>query len=40
LVESGFEVSADTTPEKYRRSLESDIAFWAPVVKTLGLKID
>jgi len=40
LVESGLEVSADTTPEKYRRSLENDIAFWAPVVKTLGLKVD
>jgi tripartite-type tricarboxylate transporter receptor subunit TctC len=40
LVESGFEVSSDTTPEKYRRSLENDIVFWAPVVKALGLKID
>ena len=40
LVESGFEVSSDTTPEKYRRSLENDIVFWAPVVKALELKID
>src|SRR5262249_61099207 len=40
LVESGLEVTADTTPEKYRRALENDIAFWAPIVKTRGLKID
>jgi tripartite-type tricarboxylate transporter receptor subunit TctC len=40
LIESGFEASVDTTPEKFRRCLENDIAFWRPVVKALGLQID
>ena len=40
LIESGFEASLDTTPEKFRRRLESDIALWTPVVKALGLKIE
>jgi tripartite-type tricarboxylate transporter receptor subunit TctC len=40
LIEAGFEASLDTTPEKFRRCLENDIAFWAPVVQALGLKID
>jgi hypothetical protein len=40
LIESGFEASLDTTPEKFRRCLEADIAFWTPVVKALDLKID
>ncbi len=40
LIESGFEASLDTTPEKFRRCLENDIAFWRPVVKALGLQID
>ena len=40
LIEAGFEASLDTTPEKFRRRLEADIAFWTPVVKALDLKID
>jgi tripartite-type tricarboxylate transporter receptor subunit TctC len=40
LIEAGFEASLDTTPEKFRRRLESDIAFWRPVVKALGLQIE
>jgi tripartite-type tricarboxylate transporter receptor subunit TctC len=40
LIESGFEPTIDSTPEKFRRSLADDVALWAPVVKTLGLKID
>jgi tripartite-type tricarboxylate transporter receptor subunit TctC len=40
LIESGFEVSSDTTPEKFRQSLERDIAFWKPVVEQLGIKVD
>ena len=40
LVESGYEVSSDTTPEKFRRSLEGDIAFWKPIVDKLGVKVD
>jgi tripartite-type tricarboxylate transporter receptor subunit TctC len=40
LIESGFEVSSDTTPEKFRQSLERDIAFWNPIVDKLGTKVD
>jgi tripartite-type tricarboxylate transporter receptor subunit TctC len=40
LIESGFEASPDTTPEKFRRRLEADVAFWTPVVEALGLRID
>ena len=40
LIESGFEVSSDTTPEKFRHSLERDIAFWKPIVDKLGIKVD
>jgi tripartite-type tricarboxylate transporter receptor subunit TctC len=40
LIESGFEVSPDTTPEKFRRRLAADVAFWTPVVEALQLKID
>jgi tripartite-type tricarboxylate transporter receptor subunit TctC len=40
LIESGFEPTIDSTPEKFRRSLSDDVALWAPVVKVLGLKID
>jgi tripartite-type tricarboxylate transporter receptor subunit TctC len=40
LIESGFEPTIDSTPEKFRRSLADDVALWAPVVKKLGLKID
>src|SRR5262249_14863384 len=38
LMESGFEVSPDTTPEKFRRRLEADVVFWTPVVEAIGLK--
>jgi tripartite-type tricarboxylate transporter receptor subunit TctC len=40
LIESGFEGSPDTNPEKFRRRLENDIVFWTPVVSALGLKIE
>jgi tripartite-type tricarboxylate transporter receptor subunit TctC len=40
LIESGFEASPDTTPEKFRRRLEDDVTFWTPVVTALGLKIE
>jgi tripartite-type tricarboxylate transporter receptor subunit TctC len=40
LIESGFEVSSDTTPEKFRMSLEGDIAFWKPIVDKLGIRVD
>src|SRR5262245_43370151 len=40
LIESGFEVSNETTPEKFRQSLARDIAFWKPIVDKLGIKVD
>src|SRR5262249_54374485 len=40
LIDSGFEASPDTTPEKFRRRLEADVAFWTPVVEALELRID
>jgi tripartite-type tricarboxylate transporter receptor subunit TctC len=40
LIDSGFEASPDTTPEKFRRRLEADVVFWTPVIEALGLKID
>jgi tripartite-type tricarboxylate transporter receptor subunit TctC len=40
LIEAGLEPDLDSTPEKFRRSLEDDIARWTPVVKAIGLKID
>jgi tripartite-type tricarboxylate transporter receptor subunit TctC len=40
LVDSGFEVASDTTPEKFRQSLAKDIAYWKPIIDKLGIKID
>jgi tripartite-type tricarboxylate transporter receptor subunit TctC len=40
LIESGFEPDLDSTPEKFRRLMEEDIARWTPVVKAIGLKLD
>src|SRR5262245_51296893 len=40
LIDSGFEASPDTTPEKFQRRLEADVAFWTPMVEALGLRID
>ena len=40
LIDSGFEASLDTTPEKFRRRLEADIVFWTPVVEAIGVRID
>jgi len=40
LIDSGFEASPDTTPEKFRRRLEADVMFWTPVVESLALKIN
>jgi tripartite-type tricarboxylate transporter receptor subunit TctC len=40
LIDSGFEASPNTTPEKFRRQLEADVRFWTPVVEALALKID
>ena len=40
LIEGGFEPTPDTSPEKFRQTLEQDVALWRPVVEALGLKID
>jgi tripartite-type tricarboxylate transporter receptor subunit TctC len=40
LIEGGFEPIPDSNPEKFRQSLAADVALWAPVVKSLGLKLD
>jgi tripartite-type tricarboxylate transporter receptor subunit TctC len=40
LIESGFEPDLDSTPEKFERLIEEDIARWTPLIKALGLKLD
>ena len=40
LTEGGFEPILDSNPEKFRQSLAADVALWAPLVKSLGLKLD
>jgi tripartite-type tricarboxylate transporter receptor subunit TctC len=35
-----LEPDLDSTPEKFRRSLEDDVAHWTPIVNAIGLKID
>jgi tripartite-type tricarboxylate transporter receptor subunit TctC len=40
LIEAGFQPDVDSTPEKFQRVLEEDIARWTPVVKAIGLKLD
>jgi tripartite-type tricarboxylate transporter receptor subunit TctC len=40
LLEGMFEPVLDSDPEKFRALLAADVALWALVVKSLGLKID
>jgi tripartite-type tricarboxylate transporter receptor subunit TctC len=40
LIEQGFEPDLSSTPEKFRQSLEDEIARWTPVVRSIGLRID
>jgi tripartite-type tricarboxylate transporter receptor subunit TctC len=40
LVELGYEPVLDSDPEKFRRTLEDDLAHWTPIVESLALKID
>ena len=40
LIEAGIEPTLNSSPEKFRQSLAADVALWAPVVKSLALKID
>jgi tripartite-type tricarboxylate transporter receptor subunit TctC len=40
LVDSGFEPDTDSSPEKFRRLIEAEIAKWTPIVRAIGIKID
>jgi tripartite-type tricarboxylate transporter receptor subunit TctC len=40
LIETGFEPDADSSPQKFRRLIEAEIAKWRPIVTSLGIKID
>jgi len=40
LIESGFEPDVDSSPQKFRRLIEGDIARWTPLVQAIGLKLD
>jgi tripartite-type tricarboxylate transporter receptor subunit TctC len=40
LVETGFEPDVDSSPEIFRRRIETEIAKWTPIVQALGIKID
>ena len=40
LIDAGMESTLDSSPDKLRRILAADIALWAPIVKSLGLKVD
>jgi tripartite-type tricarboxylate transporter receptor subunit TctC len=40
LMEAGMESTLNSSPEAFGRTLTADVAFWAPVVKALGLRID
>ena len=40
LVETGFEPDIDSSPAKFRRLIEAEIAKWTPIVTALGIKID
>jgi tripartite-type tricarboxylate transporter receptor subunit TctC len=40
LIKSGFQPDVDSSPEKFRQVIESEIKKWTPVVASMGLKID
>jgi tripartite-type tricarboxylate transporter receptor subunit TctC len=40
LVETGFEPDPDSSPEKFGKRIEDEIAKWTPIVSKLGIKID
>jgi len=40
LIDAAIEPIADQSPDKFRQMLADDIKLWAPVVKSLGLKLD
>jgi tripartite-type tricarboxylate transporter receptor subunit TctC len=40
LVGAGFEPDVDSSPEKFRREIEAEIAKWTPIVRSIGIQID
>ena len=40
LIDAGIEPIVDSNPEQFRRWLAADVSLWAPVVKSLDVKID
>jgi len=40
LIDAGIEPIVDSDPEHFRRSLATDVALWAPVVKALAVRIE
>jgi tripartite-type tricarboxylate transporter receptor subunit TctC len=40
LVETGFEPDIDSSPKKFRRLIEDEIAKWTPIVNAIGIRID
>jgi tripartite-type tricarboxylate transporter receptor subunit TctC len=40
LVDAGMEAPVNPGPETFRKALADDVALWAPVVRSLGLKLD
>jgi tripartite-type tricarboxylate transporter receptor subunit TctC len=40
LLKTGFEPDIDSSPEKFRRLIEDEIAKWTPIVASIGIKID
>jgi tripartite-type tricarboxylate transporter receptor subunit TctC len=40
LISSGFELPPDSSPERMRSFVESEIARWTPIIKAVGLKLD
>ena len=40
MIETGFEATPDSDPEKFRKVLADAVKFWEPLVTQLRLKID
>ena len=40
LIEAGLEPTPDSNSEKFQQMLANDVTLWAPLVKSLALKID
>jgi tripartite-type tricarboxylate transporter receptor subunit TctC len=36
----GFAVAPDSSPDKMQKIVESEFAYWTPVIKSIGLKLD